>query len=106
MRENSEREQVIKREQEREKGREGGREREREERERDCVLTWADSAATGQERLESDAVTNNLSAVVTGGAASAPPAGAICRCGQRGAVQQRLKSSSRKSRLGRRSRRG
>ena len=63
------------------------------------MLTWADGTATAQERSESDAVTDNLSAVVTGGAASAPPAGAIFPCGQRGAVQQRLKSSSRKSRL-------
>ena len=63
------------------------------------MLTWADGTATAQERSESDAVTDNLSAVVTGGAASAPPAGAIFPCGQRGAVQQRLKSSSRKQRL-------
>jgi hypothetical protein len=70
------------------------------------VLTGADGAATEQKRPESDAVTNNLSAVVTGGAASAPdppvtspPAGAICRCGKSGGDQQRLRSSLSKSKL-------
>jgi hypothetical protein len=71
------------------------------------VLTGADGAATEQKRSEFDAVTN-VSAVVTDGAAStvtpappftSPPAGAICRCGEHGGVQQRLKSSSIKSRL-------
>jgi hypothetical protein len=71
------------------------------------VLTWADGAVIAQELSESDAVTN-VPDVVTGrlGAASAaappltsPLAGAICRCGECGGVQQRLKSSSSKSKL-------
>jgi hypothetical protein len=54
---------------------------------------------------ESNAVTN-IFAVLTCSAASnsappvtSPPAGEICRCGERDGSQQRLKSSSRKSRL-------